>query len=115
MLAKLEMKLNTNETIVGAMASVFHGALMEQLSDEYATMLHESRLHPYAQHLEKRDGQWYWVVSVLNTQAKINKIDRLTRGIHFINCACCASLTLYHKQTLTCPAPFPYVRITLHS
>ena len=32
---------------------------MELLPEEYSAMLHESSLHPYTQHLERRDNEWY--------------------------------------------------------
>lgn len=70
MLTKLEMRLGEVEELSYQMASLFHGVLMELISPEYAEKLHESRLHPYAQHLEKRNNEWYWVVSTLNDEAK---------------------------------------------
>ena len=69
MLARLELKLKSEEPFVYQMSSLFHGALMELLPEDYADALHESRLHPYAQHLEYRDGDWYWVVNCLNKEA----------------------------------------------
>ena len=69
MLAKLELKLNSNEIIHHQMVSSFHGALMDFLPQDYAAELHISRLHPYTQHLEKRGNNWYWVVTALNADA----------------------------------------------
>ncbi len=69
MFSKLELKLAGDTEISYQMASTFHGALMELLPGEYAEELHESRLHPYTQHLEKRTDGWYWVVTGLNEQA----------------------------------------------
>ena len=66
MLAKLELKLDKREEISGRMASSFHGVLMEQLAEDYAEEMHASKRHPYTQHLEKRDGKWYWVITALN-------------------------------------------------
>ena len=51
------------------MASTFHGALMEMLPSDYAEELHESKLHPYTQHLEHKNDSWYWVVTALNEKA----------------------------------------------
>ncbi len=62
MLARLDLKLECTERLSYQMSSLFHGALMEMLSEEYAEYLHHSRLHPYTQHLEMREKEWYWVV-----------------------------------------------------
>ena len=86
MLAKLEMKLSKTENMSYHMASAFHGALMEIISDEYAEELHFSRLHPYTQHLERRGEDWYWVVTALNERAcdeLIKKALLRTMGVHF--------------------------------
>lgn len=69
MLAKLKMKLNCKGELAYQMSSLFHGALMELLLGDYAEKLHLSRLHPYAQHLEYQEGDWYWVVCCLNREA----------------------------------------------
>ncbi len=69
MLARIEMKLRCQENLSYYMSSLFHGVLMERLSEEYGDYLHESRLHPYTQHLECRDREWYWTVSALNQEA----------------------------------------------
>ena len=65
--------LNSNEYLLKAsgelhyqMASLFHGSLMELLPEEYAAGLHASQMHPYSQHLEKRENDWFWVVNTLN-------------------------------------------------
>lgn len=85
MLAKLELKINDNNMLSYQMASVFHGALMEMISSQYAEKLHESKLHPYSQHLEKENGEWYWVICTLNEEAKNEIIDEAllkTTSIH---------------------------------
>lgn len=69
MIGKLELKLVCEEELAYQMASLFHGALMELLPSEYADKLHLSQLHPYVQHLEYRDGEWYWIVCALNKEA----------------------------------------------
>lgn len=69
MLGKLELKLKTQEKLGYQMTSLFHGALMELLPEDYATYLHTSQLHPYTQHLEYREGEWYWIVCCLNKEA----------------------------------------------
>ncbi len=69
MFAKLELKLSGESEISYQMASVFHGALMELLPEDYGAQLHESRLHPYTQHLERRRDGWYWIVTALEDRA----------------------------------------------
>jgi len=68
MVAKLEMKLQCEEPLAGQMASLFHGALMECLPTGYAGYLHDSGQHPYTQHLERREQDWYWIVTALNRE-----------------------------------------------
>jgi len=46
MIAKLELELKCKEELSYQMASLFHGALMELLPEEYAQELHCSKLHP---------------------------------------------------------------------
>lgn len=70
MLAKLEMKLNVKaDELSYQMASTFHGVLMEMLPETYASQLHVSKRHPFAQHIERRGENWYWIVSALNEEA----------------------------------------------
>ena len=68
MLARLEMKLEKADGISYQMSSAFHGALMELFPKEYGEKLHLSKLHPYTQHLEFREGDWYWIVIALNEE-----------------------------------------------
>ena len=68
MLARLEMKLEKADGISYQMSSAFHGALMELFPKEYGEKLHLSKLHPYTQHLEFREGDWYWIVTALNEE-----------------------------------------------
>ena len=69
MLARLEMKLKCEEELNYQMSSLFHGVLMELLPKQYADYLHLSQLHPYTQHLEFREGDWFWIVTALNEEA----------------------------------------------
>lgn len=69
MIGRLEIRLQTDGIINHQMSSLFHGAMMELLSNEYATFLHESRIHPYTQHLEQQNGEWYWIICALNQDA----------------------------------------------
>ena len=74
MLSRLSIRLDTEEELSYQMSSLFHGALIEGVTDEYARLLHNSRLHPFSQHLEFRDGSCYWVVNCLNKEARDNII-----------------------------------------
>ena len=80
MLARLELKLGGTEPLSYQMTSSFHGALMELLP-EYAAELHESRLHPYTQHLERRESGWYWVVTALNDLAVSEIMGKALRSL----------------------------------
>lgn len=66
MLARLKMKLDKKEELSWQMASLFHGALMELLPEDYASELHVSKRHPYTQHIERCGEDWYWIVTALN-------------------------------------------------
>lgn len=76
MLSRLEMKLSLHEGMSYQMSSLFHGALMELISTDYADELHMSRLHPYTQHLERRGDDWYWVVTTLKEEARDELINK---------------------------------------
>lgn len=69
MLARLDLKLECAERLSYQMSSLFHGALMEMLPEVYAEYLHHSQLHPYTQHLEMREKEWYWIVCCLDKAA----------------------------------------------
>ena len=47
MLTRLEMKLKSESEITYPMVTLFHGALMEIIPEDYASYLHISQLHPY--------------------------------------------------------------------
>lgn len=70
MLARLEIQLECKEKLNYQMSSLFQGVLMENIRTTYAEQLHESKLHPYTQHLEYRDKNWYWIVTTLNQEAE---------------------------------------------
>ena len=67
MLARLDMKLSAKaEEVSYQMSSAFHGVLMELLPESYAEELHISKKHPYTQHIERRSGEWHWIITALN-------------------------------------------------
>lgn len=75
-MAKLELHIESDGELAFQMSSLFHGVLMELLPENYAEYLHQSRLHPFSQHLEKRQEKWYWIICCLNGAARdiiINK------------------------------------------
>ena len=75
-MAKLELHIESDGELAFQMSSLFHGVLMELLPENYAEYLNQSRLHPFSQHLEKRQEKWYWIICCLNGAARdiiINK------------------------------------------
>lgn len=76
MYARLDMTISADQELSYQMASSFHGALMERISPDYADLLHESRLHPYTQHLERHADGWHWIVTTLDQQATEQIIDK---------------------------------------
>ena len=67
MLARLDMKLGAKaDEISYQMSSTFHGVLMEMVTEDYARQLHESRRHPYTQHIERQGSEWHWIVTALD-------------------------------------------------
>ena len=75
-MAKLELHIESDGELAFQMSSLFHGVLMELLPENYAEYLPQSRLHPFSQHLEKRQEKWYWIICCLNGAARdiiINK------------------------------------------
>lgn len=68
MLSRMEYRLKPDAELSFQMSSLFHGALINLIPDEYKEQMHESRMHPYAQHLERRDRQWYWIINSLNEE-----------------------------------------------
>ena len=66
MLSCMEYRLFSKDRLNTQMSSLFHGALMETLDESFAAYVHESMMHPYAQHLERRGDEWYWVINTLS-------------------------------------------------
>ncbi len=67
MLAKLDMRLGAKEDEISyQMSSTFHGVLMEMMTEDYAWKLHESKRHPYTQHIEKQGTEWHWIITALD-------------------------------------------------
>ena len=85
MLSKLTMKLECEERLSYQWGPLFDGALMELLDSEYVDELHRSQLHPYAQHIEFREGEWYWVVNCLNEETATRIIRDTLLGINAVH------------------------------
>ena len=66
MLSCIEYRLCCKDRLNTQMSSLFHGTLMETLDEDFAAYVHESMMHPYSQHLERRDDDWYWVINSLS-------------------------------------------------
>lgn len=68
MLRKIDLTLKSSDSLNYQMSSLFHGFLFELISSnfEYCNYLHQSKLHPYTQHLEKLNDIWHWVITFLD-------------------------------------------------
>lgn len=70
MLAKIKFQLLVDkEQISQGMSSLFHGALMERISEQYGDYLHLSQLKPFTQYLECVENIWYWTISAYTEEA----------------------------------------------
>jgi CRISPR-associated endoribonuclease Cas6 len=76
MFASIEVQIEANYEFSENMGSIFQGFMMEKLAEnglsDYADKLHESTLKEYNQHLEKRDGNWFWIINTLTDDAFSN-------------------------------------------
>ena len=86
MLSRFEYHLQSEQPLSIHMSSLFHGALMELVDEDFASRVHEQSLHPYSQHLEKRDGEWYWIINSLSEEADgvIRNALQDKKGFHFL-------------------------------
>lgn len=75
MLAQLELKLHAKQQdLTYCQSSNLQGVLMEQLSSDYADILHMQKLNPYSQSLEKEGDAIIWKIKTLNQDAYDNII-----------------------------------------
>lgn len=82
LLARLRMRLETEERLSIGMSSLFHGLLMEQIDEALAERLHSGTLHPYTQHLElSKDGN-YWVVTAFTEETVVGIIKKSLLSLH---------------------------------
>lgn len=60
-------------------SSNLQGVLFENISTEYAEILHEQNLHPYSQYLEKTSDKILWHINTLDDEAGCQIIDTLKK------------------------------------
>ena len=58
--------------------SVFQGALIEQINQEWAGKLHEQAVRPYSQYLCRKEGKSFWHIATLNEEACDQIVQPLT-------------------------------------
>lgn len=73
-LAKMDFQLEIkeNQEFSYQKASLMQGVLMEWLDSEYAGKLHQGGWNPYAQHIEKINGEWHWIITTFEDEAYQN-------------------------------------------
>ena len=78
-LSRIKIKLETKEghDLSYCKGSIFQGALMQMIDSDYASVLHESNLHPYSQYIEKLNDEVFWVINCTNNQASENIISSI--------------------------------------
>ena len=70
MLAQLRMELKTDYQDFGYyQSSNLQGVIMEKISQEYASFLHEQGLNPYSQYVERTQEKIVWVINTLNKES----------------------------------------------
>lgn len=69
MLSKIKINLGKDQELSVHKSSLFQGVLMEHISAEYATVLHQEGLKPYSQHIKKEGEEYIWEISALNKEA----------------------------------------------
>lgn len=68
MYAELKIELE-GEDLNYRQSSNFQGVIMENIDDEYAEVLHQSRLNPYSQCILKEDGKTIWKICTVTDEA----------------------------------------------
>lgn len=82
MISRLTFRFDVNDKLKYSynIGSVLQGAMMENISREYAEAMHISQVHPYSQHSEYEGGRLIWVICALNDEARAQLIDPLLSG-----------------------------------
>ena len=68
MYAELKIELE-GEELNYRQSSNFQGVIMENIDEEYAEVLHQSRLNPYSQCILKEDGKTIWKICTVTDEA----------------------------------------------
>lgn len=68
-LAEIEVKLPEGQILNQSLGSVFQGALIREISPEWASSMHEQKVRPYSQYLTVEDGKPLWRIAVLTEDA----------------------------------------------
>lgn len=76
MLNQLKLVVEEQGHLNYNMGSILHGYLMDQVSQNYGNLLHQSQLKPFSQSLyfNRRSQQWIWQINTLNNEAYENLI-----------------------------------------
>ena len=72
---KIKLEIKEGHELSYCKGSIFQGALMQMIDSNYASVLHESNLHPYSQYIEKQNDEVFWVINCINNQASENIIS----------------------------------------
>ena len=69
-LVEFELHLSNSEKINSSMGSIMHGALMEILSSNFASRLHEENLRPFSQcvYFDRGTNKAIWRIGTLNAE-----------------------------------------------
>ncbi len=76
MISKLVVQLKNDKDmpISYQKSSLLHGFIMRNITNEYGDKMHESKLKPFSQHIEKLGDDSVWVINTLNKEAYENII-----------------------------------------
>ena len=66
---ELELKKDKDIFLTQNIASLFHGVLMENISQPYAEEMHISHIRPYSQFLRFSEERIFWTICAVNDQA----------------------------------------------
>ena len=70
MLSTLTLTFENDKRMHYNAGSLMQGLLMEQIHTEYAEKLHQSKMHPYSQHLTFEPDKICWKISTLTQEAR---------------------------------------------
>lgn len=76
MVARLELVID-NKTVNYRNSSNLQGVIMENIDEDYASMLHEQKYNPYSQYISNNEGTNTWVINSLNNESYEHVIQKL--------------------------------------